>query len=477
MRINFNILKSLKMLLSAVVVVLTLAGCSNDTEQAPMGSEQDPVAIAENHAECWQSGVIDLLYDLTGTAAISAYRKLTDGALPLMMVIFALWLSYRLIRHVSSWTEENMGEVWTEIAKKFFLCFVCGLIASRFDLLTLVLGDVIFPIFNAFLELASEFLQLEHPIERNVVHNMIDAGIDRDLLINGTLETGIPMNAQTMNAVSIHDNDSIVDFTIFGYNFGFNPVMTCYAGDLGHITSESTGFPKGPQVMMDCMVCSMNSALGFGQKLAFAVMASASFMRWIVGLLVLICFWFVKLGFVFYLIDAIFRFTVMVMMLPVMIMGYPFPQTKNLLSRGVANMLSSASFMLFFAIIITVCIKAISLVLKNLEDNKIWADQAAFDDFSVPFVCIAMICFVLISSIKIAGKLSNTFVGGGFSSQFQKTAKALIMGSIKMIASFGGRALLSLLPESIRFKAIEKFEGGMRLIDKAKGAGKKATGG
>ena len=471
------------MLLSAFAVVLMLAGCSNDAEQAPMGSEQDPVALAESHAECWQSGVIDLLYNLAGTAAISAYRKLTDGALPLMMVIFALWLSYRLVKHVSSWTEENVGEIWTEIAKKFFLCFVCGLIASRFDLLALVLGDVIFPIFNAFLELASEFLQLGQNTDY-----AYDGNYDESWLTNGVAAAGKSVASGVGKAASAGAkaidfvSEGVFNISVFGSGqsaqiIEFNTNLSCSAGELDHITSESTGFPESPKVMMDCMVCSMSETLTFGQQLAFHMLKGSAFMGWIVGLLVLICFWFVKLGFVFYLIDSIFRFTVMVMMLPIMIMGYPFEKTKGLLSRGVANMISSASFMLFFAIIVMVCIKAMAVILKNFDGQGLFKSDAAFRDFSVPFVCIAMICFVVISSIKIAGKLSNTFVGGGFSSKFQKTAKALIMGGIKMVASFGGRALLSLLPESIRFKAIEKFEGGMRIIDKAKGAGKKATGG
>lgn len=404
-----TLLAMLKTALSVFLVIGLLTACNSDDannkEQAPIESTQDTDSIVKEQSECWQTEVIDTLYDLMGETALKNYRNLTSGALSLMMVAFAIWLAWRLLKQVGSFKEETMGEVWTEIARMFFMCFVCGLIASNVDLLRLVLDGVIFPIYNAFLEFASRMMA-----------------------------EAIPASAE----------DS---FTILGAKVTVGAHQVCSAGEKGHMVTQDLRFPDGPKVMMNCMVCSLSNNLSFGMSMAFKVMTETSWMGWIVGLLVLLCFLFVKLGFVFYLIDTLFRFTVMVVILPLMIMGYPFPKTRGLLGSGVKNMVNSAAFMMFFAIIIVICIQAMAITLKTFE--KVFQGDEAFKDFSVPFVCIMMIGFLVISSIKIAGKLCDSLVGGAGASNpaFQKDAKALIVGSIKFALSFGTALVGMVLPK------------------------------
>ena len=414
-------LSVLKIFLMCLILAFTLTACSQDdtqqtSEQAPIQG-YDSASLAKEHSECWQADIINPLYDLMGEAALKNYKHLTGGALSLMMVIFAVWMSFRLLKQVGSFKEETMGEVWTEIARMFFLCFVCGLIASQADLLIMVLGEVIFPIYNAFLEFASKLM-----------------------------------------ATATGDVATTKSVTLFNTSYNVGSVNVCKPEIIGNVTSSDLRFPDGPKQMMNCMVCALSDNLNFGMKLSFQMLQTASFTSWLVGILVLLCFLFVKIGFAFYLIDTLFRFTVMVVILPLMIMAYPFPKSRGLLGKGVANMLNSAAFMMFFAIIITICIQAMSLTLKTFE--KVMVGEEAFRDFSVPFVCIMMIGFLVISSVKIAGKLCDSFVGGKSNSEFQKDAKALIVGSIKFVASGGLKLLSMFVPNSVRAtfnNATEKF--------------------
>ena len=95
--------------------------------------------------------------------------------------------------------------------------------------------------------------------------------------------------------------------------------------------SEATlqGFPEAPRTMMNCMICAVNERLSFGNFLAYQVMRAPGITPTLVGLLVLCCFTIIKLAFVFYLVDTVFRFTMMIVLLPLLIMGYAFPQTKG----------------------------------------------------------------------------------------------------------------------------------------------------
>ena len=440
-------IKILKMILMIFMLVFTLTACSeNDTqqtnEQAPIQG-YDSASLTQEHSECWQADILNPLYDLMGEAALKNYKNLTEGALSLMMVIFAIWMSLRLLRQVGSFKEETMGEVWTEIAKMFFLCFVCGLIASQADLLIMILGEVIFPIYNAFLEFASRLMATITGAE----------------------------NPSVVIAPSVHIPVADKTLTLFNTSYNINVPQVCQPGELGNLTSADLRFPDGPKQMMGCMVCALSDNLNFGMKLAFQMLQTASFTSWLVGLLVLLCFLFVKIGFAFYLIDTLFRFTVMVVILPLMVMAYPFPKSRGLMGKGVANMLNSAAFMMFFAIIITICIQAMSLTLKTFE--KVFTGEDAFRDFSVPFVCIMMIGFLVISSVKIAGKLCDSLVGGKSNSEFQKDAKALIVGAMKFVASCGAKLFAMALPNSVRDTFNNKVEKFLNLKNKVSGTADK----
>ena len=90
-----------------------------------------------------------------------------------------------------------------------------------------------------------------------------------------------------------------------------------------------------------------------------------------------------------------------------------------------------------------------------------------------------LIAFLVISSIKIAGKLCSSLVGGGdvSNSQFQKSAKALIVGAAKWVFSFGTRIVSVAMPKSLKDTVNRKMEGMMNLKNKIGGAANKLTGG
>lgn len=447
MKQKIDISKIFKALLAVCCVLFMLTACSGNEKSQSYA--QGPVETASgdgsslaagvnakrSDGQCWQTEVVDVLYNIMGKVALETYRKMTGGALALSLVGFAIWMSWRLLKQLGSFKEETMGEVWTEIAKMFFLCLVCGLIASRVNLLTFVLGDFIFPIYNAFLEFAGEILT-----------------------------TAVPKEAAK-------------EITILSAPVKIDTQFTCAVDEVVKLTADAQGFPDSPKQMMDCMICAIDNALSFGMTLAFETLRGKGFTGWCVGFFVLACFLFVKLGFVFYLVDTIFRFTIMVIMLPIMILGYPFPKTKGLLSQGVTTMVNSAAFMMFFALVLTMCVQAIATILQKF--SKVLDGQHALEDLSVPFICMMLIAFLVISSIKIAGTLCSSLVGGGnvANSQFQKSAKALIVGAAKWVLSFGTRIVSVAMPKSLKDTVNRKMEGVMNLKNKIGGAANKLTGG
>ena len=257
---DVNIKQILKVMLVVLFAAFMLTACDSPKEgktslnadkRAALSVKDDSgqQELANQHRECWQTGIIDLLYENMGKVAMGMYAKITDGALPLMMIAFALWTIFRLLKFVGSFTEDSPAEIWNEIVRKLFVCLI----------------------YYAFLELGAAILN----------------------------STGDGSNFKVNNGVVIKFFQELITPS--------QPVM-CTAPALGQASIESLSFPDGPRTMMNCMICAVNERLTLGFYLSFKVMAAPGFMPLITGLFILLCFTFVKLGFVFYLVDSIYKF-------------------------------------------------------------------------------------------------------------------------------------------------------------------------
>ena len=405
---DVNIKQILKVMLVVLFAAFMLTACDSPKEgktslnadkRAALSVKDDSgqQELANQHRECWQTGIIDLLYENMGKVAMGMYAKITDGALPLMMIAFALWTIFRLLKFVGSFTEDSPAEIWNEIVRKLFVCLICGLIASSTTQILWLLNTVVFPIYYAFLELGAAILN------------------------------------STGDGVVIKFFQELITPS--------QPVM-CTAPALGQASIESLSFPDGPRTMMNCMICAVNERLTLGFYLSFKVMAAPGFMPLITGLFILLCFTFVKLGFVFYLVDSIFRFTMMAVILPILVMSYAFKQTSSWAKNGFLTIINSAALMMFMAVMMSMALLAMEQIISDnsdIFDKSVTKDS--FAEFSIPFMCIMLIAFLIVSSVNIAQQVTDSLVGGNSDSAFQKRAGKLaaeIFWGALSIVTFGG---------------------------------------
>jgi len=365
----------------------------NDTEGKPVSEEE----MEANTKDCWQAAVVGTIYETTGKLTMSMYNRLTEGAMALMMVAFALWLCFRMMKHVSSFTEESPAEVWTEVSRKFFICFVCGLLASSTEGVLFVLNSIIFPLYNAFLELGSAMIQ------------------------NVSVQGGgsFNYNARVMNIPFSGEVSAQYD-------------IVCKAGVLSKASID--GFPGEPAKMMECLTCAINERLNFGIKLGWIVMLQKGVMAFFCGLILVCVFLFVKLGFAFYLVDAIFRFAMMVMILPILIMAYAFKPTKKWTQVGFMTILNSAAFMMCIAIVMIMIFAATQQVL--IEQKEVLEDKGSFADFSVPFIMLLLIAFLTVGSLGVAKSIVDNLVGGGGEANVQKQFAKAVAGIGKAVLTW-----------------------------------------
>ena len=395
--------------LAILVCIILLSACGNDREMRTVGQSPDGGSAsweALDHT-CWKGKLLEDIYEMVGKTSMNMYPKLIEGAMAMMMIAFAFWLGFRFMKYISSFSEESAAEVWTEILQKLFLCFVCGLLASSTTSVLFVLNTVIFPIYNAFLELGSAMIG--HINKNNIT--VLDKSWNVPLAGNETMTHS----------------------------------LVCKAGVLSKATVES-GFPLEPQKMMSCLVCAVSQRLNFGFKLGFAIMLKMPLVGILMGLFMIFIVLIVKVSFAFYLIDTLFRLFLMLMILPLLIMAYPFKTTRNWVKIGFLTILNSASFLMMIAIIISLVMLGMQ---QTLEAYNGWImlgigeekGLGGLDDLGVPFLVILMIILLLVSSVKIAKSINDTLIGGGGEASFQKKIAAAGAAAIRVAGyAFGGKA-------------------------------------
>ncbi|MFI3242591.1 MAG: hypothetical protein R3Y43_08510 [Alphaproteobacteria bacterium] len=409
-------LYSIKLLMLLFASTIFLSACDNSDP-----SDKSPEQLAEEQRDCWQANILGMLYDYMGSITMTAYENLTEGAMNVMMVIFSIWFAFQMMKQLGSIKEEEpTGKFWTGILKKFFLCFACGYLASSSTGLIYVLNSIIFPVFNAFLELASYLL------------------------------------AEVAQLVQSNE------LSVFGEAYSGSQDICSTSSQLKYAPTTDSGFPEGSNAMMQCLVCNISSKLNLGFMLSYTIMKAGLFLPKVIGFTILCIFTFVKLGFVFYLVETVFKFTMMVVMLPIFLLGFPFEQTRKWMTEGIKIILSGAAYIL--AISVTISLSLIAIVQIIISNPEIFgADADTFVEFNPALMVLLMIGFLVKKTMGVAGEIATTFTGSKITSKFQEA----LAGVLKM-ALQGAATIISMSGLGPVFLKINKIEKIYKNIQKVK---------
>jgi len=383
-----DILRFLKIMLMIIGIVFFLSACGK-TDTADKGEDattQNEQALAEN-ITCFQGKIVGILYDAGGTAVMGAYGGLTKGALTVAMLGFAFWFALKMIGYVSSFTEQNPAQLWTEVSKQFFLCMVCGMLAQSTSMALWTLNTLIFPIYFSFLELGSAVLSMK----------------------SGSLGSSTQCVA--------------------GESLTFSE-FTCSA-QLGEVSANS--FPSGPKEMMGCMICGINDRLTLGWKLSIQLM-SGGISNWFGGILLIVVFTIVKVSFVFYLIDTIFRMTLMLVLFPLLIIAYAFKPTKPWSITAFKIILNSSALACFIGVLLGMVLAALQKIIEMYAGFGVPSDNQSSAGSQT--LIILLLAFLLKSSLTVAKAITDGFVEGGTDPSFaSKGAKILAWVGMKLLSA------------------------------------------
>lgn len=431
----FRILKTGMMIL---MLVFCLGACSSDNETInAVDYNGETTEIQEQNRQCWQASLLEIFYNAMSESSMKAYPKVTKSAMPFIMVVFAIWLSFKVLQQVSSVTQVSMGETWTEITRMAFLCVVCGMLASSTDLLLFTLNKLIFPIYYALLEYGSRVL--------SVASSEISGNHSQGQMIGDTC-------------------------LIYTHQLGC-AAQPLSKASMGH-------FPSEPSALMQCMVCSVSDRLQIGSKLGWKVSTSGSFTGFIMGFCIKIVFLMLKFAFVLYLVDSIFRMNIVVILLPCLILAFPFKQTRKWTKEGFILILNSAAIIMCLSIIVTLALIAMQNVLIEKEaELKNLIFDGSNDGLGTALLSILLITFLISKCVALSVSMAAALVGGDTDTDFQKKIgkAALWLGSqaLKPITAGASSMVSSIIEKNKTLKkARDKIRTVKEAADKIAGWGK-----
>lgn len=198
--------------------------------------------------------------------------------------------------------------------------------------------------------------------------------------------------------------------------------------------------PDAPLKMMECLTCSVSDRMSIGIDIAYTLLKMLSFLSVVVGILLGAAFIIAKYCFALYMVDSIFRLNMILIILPFLIMSYPFEQTRKWSITGFKIIINSSVIMLCLVVMTVMAILALqNILLTGGKDGFDFANVTAFEDFGVVPMALIFTAFLIVKISGLAVSLADRITTGGGQTEFQRKVQQLVgtFGQFILAATFG----------------------------------------
>ena len=362
----------------------------------------DPVPQTVNFylSNCYICDFVSLLLGAINTVATQSFDMMGDvgggPAISLMAIGFALWLGWHVGNYLINYKYPDPMEFVTELGRcAFRVTFIAAILMLP---AALAVDFIISPIIT----MATE-------------------------LILGLVNTDVVADIIADNSISGTEN---------------------FCGAALNDSGLSNGMALSPQVLNSilCMVQSVyyeaikGLVIGEGiacnaQSLNLIIFSIPDVGMWIIGIIIFIVFAVIVFSISFAMVDYIVRIGFVLIMLPLLLVAWVFPITRQYTKRGWDLFLNSLVALVAMAITVGLILKLLFSVLGNSEQVDACINEDRMHDLYsiiytngfdwILFIVISFMCVLL---IKSSTAIANHFVGINPN-----------LGSINVGAAVGGR--------------------------------------
>lgn len=402
--------------------VILLSGCD-----ANNGGEDTNYTV---QASCWQTKVIAAVLKIINLLYARSSQYVTENAMStggaaVIFIAFAIWMAFKILKILPSFKEENLGEVWTEIGHKLFVCAFCAYIVYNPENINWAIRTFLLPVYNSILELGLHLLNF------------------------------VPMTAE----------QSVGDYGKVTYEQSNSICIISSVSSEGPLDLKAAITP-----MTNCLICVISDRLNSGIKIglnlvgegAFSIPPKISYV--FVGIILMFLFTVAKFCFVLFVVDGLFRLNFAVFLLPIFIIGIPFNYTRKWSKHCFLMFLNSSGIMMFMGLLVVTSVMTL--------ENIIGAVGTSFTERTIVglgprLLSILFVAFIFVNIPGMAVALADKFIGGGGGDEFQKKITKFVIQTAKKIGAAALGSVTSHVSKAIT-DTMEKHEVSREALDTIK---------
>lgn len=406
--------------------------------------------LKEVQDDCWSCDMSYIIIEGIDKVATTFYNEVQENgyALKILALAFAFWLLFKILKMFSTWGFTDLGQVWTDIFKQFFLVIVAA--ALLISPMRQVFDLILTPFFSFS---AGYSMKMSDVAAFGSTMPKIDERLSDELDVPPNRCSYCTAMLHPEEAVPAPENiDRVTAFQMANaQDRAFSPQlknsMLCIICSLYRTVSP-------PMIVGQSLTCysATEGAFTFPPKWLIGAPFRVSVPQltmWITGYVIVFTFFIITVLFPFYLIDAFFRIGYVATLMPFLIVAWAFKSTRRYADNAFKMVLYSLFTFLSLSLTLIILVQMFYAALADdteaittaLAENNI---VKLFDVFKFAsgglliLMClvIAWFAFKLIGSIDEAtGELSGINLESTGGMQAVATAAGVVATPIALTSA------------------------------------------
>lgn len=299
------------------------------------------------HDGCWFCPIFDTVYDVANNLATSIYTNLRGHFLSFLMILAFGWILFHVLKFFITLHGPNVGEFLTT----FFKTMGAVMLAALF-----LTPDVTF-LTGYLIDVPAHFaIGLSDEI-------LATSGFSKDGCVVRR-EYSVARNSDCPDSdLTLSVNESKMDL--------------CQPSASGKY--QNMAMSQALHDNFSCMIKKISYELVDYIAIAATIIVESFSAGWlglpslsllIVGVLMLLCYFYFYIKIPFYLIDLILRLCFLIIMLPIFVVCYPFPSTRGYSKKGWEMLLSILVHLISLCIFISLALMLVMSVIPNVSGSS-----------------------------------------------------------------------------------------------------------
>ncbi len=311
-------------ILAVIAAGMMLCAC-----QVDFSNQESYLNALDN---CWMCGFYDAAIDQGGLLLFKVYDNIHSVCITLLSVFLALWLAVHSLSVVAVFKNPQPTAFLKKMGGVLLKACLVTVILSSTPAFVSVLNLTVFPVFESFLKTGYDIM------------------------------TKALRATEGTSSVSSSWNDYLIQSQNFQIESEQNPI-----------------FPTGFKEMLRVIIVTMQASLSKGMALGVAVMNNNPVSGFFLGIGIWLLFLSLNLVFPFYLLDGLIKACIVLILLPILLLGWVFPATSEWLRKGWTIFLSAMIQILIFTLFMSLLVCVFSTAGSVISVMKGWNSLSSLD--------------------------------------------------------------------------------------------------